>query len=247
MVLTFIHIYLLQYIIIISACLSLFNPDIKASEPISTIYLFPGQGSDYRIFRDLSWKENYDTICMHLPVPYEKETLREYALRFVPLIDQTENFVLIGVSMGGMICTELTDTLNPKQVILISSAKKTDELPWRYTFQKSFGLYRIVSEKFVKNGALFAQSLIEPDSKNYEIFRIMLGAKDPVYLIRTIEMIINWDRIEFNPEIIHIHGDKDHTIPLRNVKADYIVNDGSHMMVLTRANEISGILEDVLE
>lgn len=48
-------------------------------------------------------------------------------------------------------------------------------------------------------------------------------------------MIINWVRTSNNTEIIHIHGDNDYTIPLKNIKhPDYIVKGGSHMMTLTK-------------
>ena len=219
-----------------------------ASTEKTTIYLFPGQGSDYRIFNRIIWGNNYDTIHMHYPVPRANESLREYALRFIPLIDTTSDFILLGVSLGGMICTELTDTLNPKKTILISSAKKSDELPGRYTFQQFIKLNRMVPETTVKKGALVLQPIVEPDSKqDLDLFRSMLAAKDPTYLKRTVDMIINWDRTAYNPDIVHIHGDKDRTIPYRNVVADYTIEYGSHMMVYTRAAEISEILHIILE
>ena len=219
---------------------------VKAADKTS-IYLFPGQGSDYRIFHELKWNKSYDIAYMSLPVPEKGESMKEYALRFVPLIDTTENYILIGVSLGGMICTELSDLLNPQKVILISSAKTTKELPARYTFNKSLKLNRIIPKKTVRNWALYLQPIVEPESKNDELFINMLGSKDPVYLKRTIDMIINWDRKQYNPQIIHIHGNKDNTIPIKNVKVDYIIEDGSHMMVLTRHEEINIILNKILE
>lgn len=51
----------------------------------------------------------------------------------------------------------------------------------------------------------------------------------------SVNMIINWVRTSNNTEIIHIHGDNDYTIPLKNIKhPDYIVKGGSHMMTLTK-------------
>ena len=59
-------------------------------------------------------------------------------------------------------------------------------------------------------------------------------------------MILEWDRVNYNQSIIHIHGDLDKTIPARNVAFDYLVEDGSHMMTLTRADLISEILNGIL-
>jgi len=221
---------------------------IQASNDTTTLYLFPGQGSDFRIFNRLTWNGSVDTVYMVYPVPEKNESLHDYALRFIPLIDTSKPFILIGVSLGGMICTELADTLHPEKVILISSAKSSDELPGRYTFQKSIKLNKMVPEKTVKKGAIYLQPIVEPDSReDLDFFRSMLGSKDPIYLKRTVDMIINWDKTNYHPNIIHIHGEHDHTIPLKNVHADYVIKNGSHMMVYTRAEEIVEILNIILK
>lgn len=220
----------------------------KASEKPTVIYLFPGQGADYRLFNKLELDERFDTVHIHLPVPCKGESLTDYAYRFIPLIDTNRKFILLGVSLGGMICTELSTHLNPEKIILISSAKSNNELPNRYTFQKYIPINRITPKSLLKRGALFMQPIVEPDSKPYsEFFTSMLEAKDPDYLKRTIDMIINWER-EFAPAgIFHIHGDNDSTIPIKNVKTNYIIKDGSHMMVYTKAQEINQILAKLLE
>ncbi|MEZ5071272.1 MAG: hypothetical protein R2751_09945 [Bacteroidales bacterium] len=58
--------------------------------------------------------------------------------------------------------------------------------------------------------------------------------------------ILEWERTESPGNIIHIHGDQDHTIPIRNVSFDFLVEGGSHMMVLTRGEEISRIINEIL-
>ena len=55
----------------------------------------------------------------------------------------------------------------------------------------------------------------------------MLRDKDPKFLSRTIGIIIKWDRQTTNKDIIHIHGNKDHTLPIKNVKYDYLIENGS--------------------
>jgi hypothetical protein len=74
----------------------------------------------------------------------------------------------------------------------------------------------------------------------------MLNDKDPDFLKRTAAMIIQWERNESREDIVHIHGDNDHTIPIRNVDYDYLIEDGSHMMVYTRADEISDLINKIL-
>ena len=210
------------------------------------VYLFPGQGSDYRIFQNLVFPENFDTVCMSYPIPDKNETLQQFAYRFVSQIDTDNRFILVGVSMGGMICSELSDTLHPEKTIIISSAKCAKELPKRYSFQQKIPLNKAVPKRLIKAGALFLQPIVEPDRNKFkEIFKSMLGSKSPIYLKRSANMIVNWQKQTFNQSIIHIHGSNDHTIPLKNVDANYVIPNGSHMMTLTMSDSINKIFEAI--
>ncbi len=189
----------------------------------------------------------FDTTHITFPLPHRKESLSGYAWRLIPEIDTTSPFVLMGVSLGGMICIELADTLNPEKVIIISSAKRSAELPRRYTFQQKIPINRIIPKRLIKGGGRLLQGLVEPDRKHdKETFKEMLKAKDPLYLKRTVDMIVHWNRTEYSDQVVHIHGDKDHTIPIKNVQYNYLVEDGSHMMMVTRAPEINLIIGKVL-
>jgi pimeloyl-ACP methyl ester carboxylesterase len=211
------------------------------------VYLFPGQGADKRLFKHLRLPEGYDTVHITYPVPDKHETMESYAFRFIKDIDRSSPFILMGVSLGGMICTELSDTLEPVHTILISSAKTNQELPGRYTFQKKLPLNRIIPKGLTKAGAQVLQGIVEPDRKcEKETFKEMLKAKDPLYLKRTVDMIINWERTAYPDSIIHIHGDRDHTLPIRNIRYDYLIHEGSPMMMITRADKINKILEHIL-
>ena len=213
----------------------------------TVVYLFPGQGSDERLFKHLELPPGYDTVHISYPVPDKHETMAMFASRFIEEINPSSPYILMGVSLGGMICTELTDTLAPLLTVLISSAKTTHELPGRYTFQQRFPLNRIIPKGMIKGGAMVLQGIVEPDRKHdKETFKDMLKAKDPLYLKRTVDMIINWKRTVYPEKIVHIHGDKDHTIPIKNVEYDYRIEEGSHMMMITRAGEINQIIAHIL-
>jgi hypothetical protein len=74
----------------------------------------------------------------------------------------------------------------------------------------------------------------------------MLMAKDPQYLKWTVNMIINWEKKAYDSSIVHIHGDNDHTLPIRFVNYDYLIPDGSHMMVYIRGKEVSELINQIL-
>lgn len=219
----------------------------KPEEQQKDIYLFPGQGADERLFCKLMFKGQYQLHHIHYPVPSKSETLSTYATRFVEQIKNPRQSILIGVSLGGMICTELADLLHPEKVIIISSAKSNSELPGKYMIFKTIKINQVLPGSLLKTGALFLAPLVERERKNEKkLCNDMLRKKNPVYMKRSIDMIINWDRKVFAPSIIHIHGNNDHTIPLKNVRADFIVENGSHMMVLTQHEKINHILAKLL-
>jgi hypothetical protein len=146
-----------------------------------------------------------------------------------------------------MICSELADTLDPAFTIIISSAKERSELPGRYKFQKTIPLNKMIPKRMTKWGAKVLAPLIEPARKqDSEAFHSMIEAKDPTYLKRTVDMVINWDKEGYNNSIIHIHGDKDHTLPHKKVSYDYLVENGTHMMVYIRGDEISKLINEIL-
>ena len=233
------------FILIIFFSLCSFNISFSQDKPI--IYLFPGQGSDKRLFDSLEFEYYSEIVHIHYPIPEKGSSLADYAKRISKQIDTSQHFIFIGVSLGGMIITELNDFLKPKESIIISSAKSKSEFPFRYRFQKVIPLYKIVPPKLMLAGAKFLQPIVEPDrNTNKETFKSMLSSKDPLYMKRTVAMIINWDREIANENIIHIHGTKDHTIPIRNVEPTHIIENGSHMMTLTQPSPINKIISNYL-
>jgi len=228
-------------------CLSFAYSKVIAQKP--TVYLFPGQGSDYRIFDSIQFDSSYSVVHIQYAIPSKGISLREFSYSLISQIDSARPIILIGVSMGGMICCELESVLNPIKTIIISSAKCSNELPFRYTFQRYIPIYKLFPKRILYWGALLMQPLVEPDRKVCKAtFKAMLKSKHPLYLKRTIAMIVTWDKYECNTKsIIHIHGNNDHTLPVRNITADYFIHNGSHMMTLTRGHEIETILKQLLE
>lgn len=213
-----------------------------------TIYLFPGQGSDSRIFDSIVFDSSFKVKVIEYGTPDKGMSMSSFAQQLVQHIDTTENFILLGVSLGGMLCIEMSEVLHTMKTIIISSAKNCRELPIRYRFQKVIPIYKLVPKKMIFAGAKILQPIVEPDrKKNKMVFKSMLAAKDARYMKRTVGLIINWDRAQNSKEVVHIHGTKDHTIPLRNIKNPRtVVQNGSHMMTLTTAKEIQEIVNSIL-
>ena len=222
---------------------------LSAQTAVPKIYLIHGQGSDSRLFSKLKLNNRFDTVCIHLPIPDKDDDMQSYARTIIPKIDTLQDFILIGVSLGGMVASELNELIHPKLTIIISSAKNRNELPKRYKFMRAIPLYRLFPAGFIKCSSFIMQPLVEPDRKKEKaIFKSMLKKKDKKFLKRTIPLIVNWKKKDNNGKaLLHLHGTKDHTIPIRNVQSPIVINKGSHMMVLTQAELIAEKINEILE
>src|SRR5436190_22473098 len=91
------------------------------------IYFISGLGADKRVFSflDLSFCE---PIFIDWITPLKKESLESYALRLRQSIPEPEP-IIIGISFGGMLATEMAKADNRIKSIIIASNKTSDELP----------------------------------------------------------------------------------------------------------------------
>lgn len=213
----------------------------------STIYLLPGQGADERLFSNILIEGEYDLRPIEYIDPDKGMSMSDYAHVLADQIDSSQPSILIGVSLGGMLATELADIIPVDKVIIISSAKGKQELPGRYTLQRKFPLYKIVPGQVIRFGARVLQPILEPAGKeNNHLFQQMLRDKSSRFLKGATAMILEWDRTSHSDKIIHIHGDKDHTLPIRHISYDHLIQGGEHVMVMTRAEELSVLINRVL-
>lgn len=212
------------------------------------LYLLSGQGSDERIYQEMNWDRNqFQTVYLPYLIPNRGEKMNAYSKRMDKSIDTTSPYSIIGVSLGGMLASEMKTFLSPEKVIIISSAKCRSELPFWYRIQRYLPIYAFVPKGLLKAGSLMAQPLFEPDRKSHkEVFIAMLKAKNREFTKRSIRMIMNWEKEDCDSEIIHIHGEADNTLPIKKVKPTHIVEKRSHKMALTGAKEVSGIINEVL-
>ncbi len=206
------------------------------------VYLLPGQGSDQRIFNKLNL-EGFDTIHLRYLIPEKNETMTQFAARMLEQVDTTGSYSFVGVSLGGMIAVEMAKISHPAHVIIISSAKNQYELPVKYRIMRTVPIHKLFNGRTIRVLGLVFQPIVEPDSmRERPTFKAMMKAKDALLLERGIDMIIHWQHTTEDQRVIHLHGTRDHTIPFRRVKNAVVVKKGSHMMTLTRGEEIGKMI-----
>jgi len=61
-----------------------------------------------------------------------------------------------------------------------------------------------------------------------------------------VDKIVNWKNEWLPRQLYHLHGSRDRMFPLRRVKATHVVREGGHFMVNNRAEEVSTILDMIV-
>ena len=202
-------------------------------------------GADERVFSKLDFGDHPVHFISWL-TPIIKESIAQYAMRMSKKIEH-ENPILIGLSFGGIMCIEIARIIKTYQVILISSVKSSREMPlWMKLARKS---------KLNKLFPLQPFRILEP----IENYNLGIENSDELKLVReyrrnigqqytdwAIHQILHWKN-EWQPgNLIHIHGGKDHIFPVKNIKADYIIPDGGHFMIMNRAEKVNRIIKEIL-
>ncbi len=80
-----------------------------------------------------------------------------------------------------------------------------------------------------------------------QLLRDILKDTDPAFFKWAINEIIHWENETMPAHSIHIHGNKDRIIPIKNVKADYVIEGGGHLMTVNKAAEVEHIIRSVFK
>lgn len=212
---------------------------------MKTIYIFSGLGADHRVFQNIDFGENK---VIHIPwiTPFQNESIEAYAKRISkPIIDNEA--VLIGLSFGGMIAMEIVKHIEVRNVILISSAKTKYEIPFLYKALGTLKVHKVIPALFMKKSNFITNWLFGVESAfDKNLLKQILEEFDENFLKWAINAIVIWRNTNIYTGVKHIHGTKDRILPFRNVKADFVVENGGHFMVLNKAEEISVLLKQLI-
>ncbi len=208
---------------------------------MSTVYIFSGLGVDRRVFDRIDFKD-LDVKFIDWINPIKNETLQNYAKRISRKIT-SENPILIGLSFGGMIAVEISKILNTKKIILIASAKNKYELPFIYRLFGKLNLIKLIPKKIFKQQNLVTNWIfgIETDSEK-QLLKEILQDTDLDFFSWAINEIANWKNDTYPENCIHVHGNKDHIIPINNIKVDFVIENGGHFMTVNKSKEIEKII-----
>ncbi len=212
---------------------------------MQNVYFISGLGANEKAFSflDLSF---CNPIFIHWIEPHRKETLEHYAVRLSAQIKEP-NAIIVGLSFGGMLATEIAKRNHKFKVIIISSNKVYTEFPKFLKIGKYFPIYQWLPNKNMKKtSSISAWVLGSKGLEQRAIQKQIVEETDPVFTKWAISAIMRWQNEIVPKNLIHIHGTADKLLPYRSVKADYTIKDGEHLMIMDKANEISNLLKQLI-
>ncbi|MBS1783259.1 MAG: alpha/beta hydrolase [Bacteroidetes bacterium] len=209
------------------------------------IYCISGLGADERIFRKLDIP---NVQLVHLPwLPFDvHDDLPCYAQKMSSLLPE-KNPIILGLSFGGMLATEIALQQNVKHVFLVSSAKGKQELPEMSRLLSYMINHKLVPFKLFSspNQILYNRFGVNSDDDKHLLNDIMKDT-DTHFLGWAFRAIINWRNTTIPSNVTHIHGTADRILPPESITANFWLNEGSHMMVYNRAKEVSALIAQTI-
>jgi pimeloyl-ACP methyl ester carboxylesterase len=213
--------------------------------PIKNIYCISGLGADERVFDRLTINRCSLHHLKWIP-PLVNETLPSYAARMSGQIKE-KNPVLLGLSFGGMVAVEIAKQAAIEKLILISSVKTSNEIPGWMRAAGLLNLHKLIpvkTNRFTEKADDKRMGIETIEEKNFvDHYR---KRADPKYIDWAIDRILKWKNILVPENTFHIHGRNDRMFPLRNIRPTHVIENGTHIMILNRAGEISTCIEHIL-
>ncbi|KAB1065892.1 alpha/beta fold hydrolase [Salibacter halophilus] len=204
-------------------------------------YCISGLGADKRAFQNIEF--GFELIHVDWIEPKVKESLSSYSQRLSTQIDNSEPFVLLGLSFGGLIACELSRLLAPEQTILISSlTNKTDLHPFIQLISKTH-LHRLIPFSRLKPPMSLTYWLFGINtSANKKLLKSIISDTNPKLLKWSIDKILSTDLVVKPSNLLRIHGTNDRLIPAKKASNVHWIEKGGHFMVLQQATQINKVL-----
>ncbi len=210
------------------------------------VYFISGLGADQRLLQYLNIP-GISAHYIHWITPKKNESWSSYASRLLEQIDKPRP-ILIGVSMGGMMAIEINKLIPVERTILISSSKTYHEIPFYFRFLKIFKAHRWLSYKLLTRLGLFAGDWLFGTRSRAEsrLLKEIIHDIDETFFRWAWHRVALWKNEYIPDNVTHIHGNRDHMLPIWFIRADHIIEGGTHLMVLNQAEELSQLLADII-
>lgn len=208
------------------------------------LYLLSGLGADKRVF-DFLDLHGYTLNHIEWIKPIENEKIDSYARRLLDQI-KTERPTMIGVSFGGIMAIEIAKHIPTEKIILISSARTKTDIPFRYRLAGNLWMNKLIPAPLYRKANFVVYWIFGvKKKKEKELLKAIMDDADNDFVDWATNEIVSWDNEKELSNIVTIHGTADRVLPFR--EADHKVEHGGHLMVVSKADEVSRILRSILD
>ena len=214
---------------------------------MSRIFLIAGLGADTRIFAHLDFT-GYEVVEVKWIVPDKTDTLTTYAQKLISQYNISNDAIVIGNSLGGMIGIEIAKIITIEKVILISSIKTVDETPAYFKLFLNVPVYNIIPNKLFKSVDFLTELFFsQMERKDIDLFLDMMKGWSPDFLRWAMGAALHWDNKIIPANTYHITGNKDLVFAYQKIKKAIIIKGGTHIMIYDMAEKINKILKSILQ
>lgn len=212
------------------------------------VYFISGLGADKRLFSKLTIDSVFAVHHIEWERPDRRESIRHYATRLISQIDTSQPFQLVGLSFGGLIAQEMAQIINPAHIILISTLSTGRPLSKFNRFLVNALLASPLILDLGKNPIRFTNNLFGAHTvEEKQLLKAVLKDTDNRFIRWAARQLISWNQNTRVPSSLQIHGSDDRIIRFGWVQPDIVIQGGEHLMVYSKAQEISGILNRELQ
>ena len=213
---------------------------------MKTVYVFSGIGADERVFHKIDFSL-YNVHFVQWIAPTKNETIEDYSLRLAAQIT-TENPILVGLSFGGMMAVEVSKHISTEKIIIISSAKSKNEIPFYFRLAGKLGVTKIIPATALIKVNLFTNWFFSNRTvEDKKMLSAILNDTDPAFLKWAINTIATWQNTHCPHNLYHIHGDADRILPYKFVTCHETIKEGAHLMIVNRSAEVNELLNKLIK
>ena len=209
-------------------------------------YFISGMGADRRIFKYIRLPAPIEPVFLDW-IPFRKEEgLSEYALRLSRKINQDQPYMIVGLSLGGILAVEIARRYSPLCTVLLSSIPVSGQLPRYFRVADKLGLLDLLSPSFFMQAAVAKRLFTRESREDKALIREMIRDSDPEFIRWAMRAVLRWNNSTAPQPLLHLHGSRDEVFPIWLTKPTHPIRGGGHLLLLTHAKEVNDLLEMLL-
>lgn len=215
------------------------------------LYQISGLGANGHVFRNLKIDKEVETEYIPWLQPEPNESLTHYSERMLNSINPKDDFMLMGISFGGIVAQEINRLIDPLHTFLISTVKTHQELPPYMRLSARVNAHKVIPMSFLTSEKAFSYMMLRKlyySNREKDAIDEIFEYKDPYYLSWSINQIVNWhNEVEVGKNTTHLHGNRDIVFPSKYIQEAKIIEGGTHIMIMQKPKIISEEINTIIK